>query len=157
MAQILRPDEDITISFYRDKTGEVENLYAHINDESDTTYVWGSKYTGDCSLTVGLPVPPSTPEPGNSTVYFRIKGLYSSKNIKCEIFQGDTSKGSSTKATSTSSWVTESFSVALTDYSNLRINLYGPYNVLTSEVWVEVPDGEGGSTPSVGLEVGVCF
>lgn len=154
MAQILRPDEDITINSYRDAVEGDENLYAHINDESDTTYVRGKKI-GDlsCNLTVGLPVPPSTPGPGNSTVYFRIGSIFTSKNVKCEIFQGDTSKGSSTKAASTSGWVTESFSVALTDYSNLRIKLYGETNARTSEVWVEVPDAVSG----IGLEMGCNF
>ena len=154
MAQTLRPDEDITINSYSNANYMSQNLYAHINDESDTTYVRGTK-TGDfsCDLTVGLPVPPSTPGAGNSTVYFRIKGYTLSKNIKCEIFQGDTSKGSSTEAGIISDWVTKSFSVALTDYSNLRIKLYGDFYTLISEVWVKVPDGAGG----VGLEVGVCF
>ena len=147
MAQILRPDEQISVSMVDDGNGGMTNLHNQINDKSDTTYVEGVTFLLG-SLVVGLPEPPNTPPSGDSTVYFRIKGI---GNITCEIFQTTTSKGSLTK-TSTDSWTTWSFTATLTDYSDLRVTISGlKIEDYVSEVWVEVPGASGG------LEMGCNF
>ena len=148
MAQILRPDEQIRRLIVSDGSGGTTNLHNQINDESDTTYIRGTNIFFSGSLTVGLPEPPNVPPSGDSTVYFRIKG---SNNITCEIFQTTTSKGSLTK-TPTGSWTTWSFTVTLTDYSDLRVTISGlKIEDYVSEVWVEVPGASGG------LEMGCNF
>ena len=151
MAQILRPDEQISVSYVDDGSGGTTNLHNRINDESDSTYVEGVILFG--SLVVGLPEPPNTPSSGDSTVYFRIRASAGVNNITCEILQTSTSKGSLTKSP-TSTWTTWSFTATLTDYSDLRVNISGLYaNNFVSEVWVEVPDGVSG----IGLEMGCNF
>ena len=148
MAQILRPDEQISVSNVNNGSGGTTNLHNQINDESDTTYIRGTSIFFFGSLTVGLPEPPNVPPSGDSTVYFRIKGI---GNITCEIFQTTTSKGSLTK-TSTDSWTTWSFTATLTDYSDLRVTISGlKIEDYVSEVWVEVPGASGG------LEMGCNF
>jgi len=153
MAQILRPDEQISVSNVDNGSGGTTNLHNQINDESDTTYIGGTSIYYSGSLTVGLPEPPNTPSSGDSTVYFRIRTSGTAKDIKCEILQTSTSKGSLTKSP-TSTWTTWSFPATLTDYSDLRVNISGLFpNNFVSEVWVEVPDAVSG----IGLEMGCNF
>ena len=150
MAQILRPDEQISVSFVDDGSGGTTNLHNRINDESDSTYVEGVILSG--SLVVGLPEPPNTPSSGDSTVYFRIMASSSASDITCEIRQTSTVVASLTKLP-TSTWTTWSFTATLTDYSDLQVGISGlkPNNYV-SEVWVEVPDAVAG-----GLEMGCAF
>jgi hypothetical protein len=151
MAQILRPDEQISVSQVDDGSGGTTNLHNRINDESDSTYVEGVSIISG-SLVVGLPEP-NTPSSGDSTVYFRIRTSGTAKDITCEILQTSTSKGSLTKSP-TSTWTTWSFTATLTDYSDLRVNISGLFSSnFVSEVWVEVPDGVSG----MGLEMGCAF
>lgn len=150
MAQILRPDEQISVSKVDDGSGGTTNLHNRINDESDSTYVEGVTFASG-SLVVGLPKP-NTPSSGDSTVYFRIRTSGTAKDITCKIFQTSTIKGSLTKLP-TSTWTTWSFTATLTDYSDLWVNISGLYaNNFVSEVWVEVPDAVAG-----GIEMGCAF
>jgi len=151
MAQILRPDEQISVSMVDDGSGGTTNLHNRINDESDSTYVEGVTIISG-SLVVGLPEPPNTPSSGDSTVYFRIRASSGAHDITCEILQTSTSKGSLTKSP-TSTWTTWSFTATLTDYSDLRVKISGlRANNFVSEVWVEVPDAVAG-----GIEMGCNF
>ena len=152
MAQILRPDEQISVSDVDDGSGGTTNLHNRINDESDTTYVEGVTVFSSSYLVVGLPEPPNTPSSGDSTVYFRIRASSGAHDITCEIRQTSTSKGSLTKLP-TSTWTTWSFTATLTDYSDLRVNISGLLTSnFVSEVWVEVPDAVAG-----GIEMGCAF
>lgn len=152
MAQILRPDERISVLRVDDGSGGTTNLHTRINDESDSTYVEGVSpppYPG--LLVVGLPEP-NTPSSGDSTIYFRIRASSSASNITCEIRQTTTLKASLTKLP-TSTWTTWSFTATLTDYSDLRVYISGLFaSNFVSEVWVEVPDAVAG-----GIEMGCVF
>ena len=151
MAQILRPDEQISVSMVDDGNDGMTNLHNQINDKSDTTYVEGVTFLLG-SLVVGLPEPPNTPPSGDSTVYFRIMASSSAQDITCDIRQTDTVVASLTKLP-TSTWTTWSFTATLTDYSDLQVKISDlRASNFVSEVWVEVPGGVAG-----GIEMGCNF
>lgn len=156
MAQILRPDAQISRSNVIGDSSETTDLHNKINDESDLTYVQRSSGAGSGTLMVGFPTP-ITPDSGISTVYFRHKLQYSS-TCRVRLYAGTTLLDSLSITGSANAWVEEDFEVTVNDYSDLRVEIYVARNGATfvascSEVWVEVPDAVSG----IGLEMGCNF
>ena len=155
MGQILRPDADILRQYFKTSDGDTTGLYAFVNDESDLTYLYSPSTSGSGYVLLGLPAP-SPPKAGNSTVYFRLRETYYDNPMTIRIYEG-TSLIASHSYNLNKEWTLESFEVALTDYSDLRIRVgcessyTGCYQI--SELWVEVPDAEAVS----GLEMGCNF
>jgi len=155
MAQILRPDADISRRYFQTSAGGITGLYAFVNDESDLTYLYSPSTSGNGYVVLGLPAP-SPPKDGNSTVYFRLRETAFDNPMTISIYEG-ASLIASHAYNLNKEWTLVSFEVALTDYSDLRIrvecnpNYIGCYQI--SELWVEVPDAEA----SAGLEMGCNF
>jgi len=155
MAQILRPDAQISRSNVIGDSSETTDLHNKINDESDLTYVQISSGKTSGTLMVGFPTP-ITPDSGISTVYFRHKLQYSTCRVR--LYAGTTLLDSLSIDGSANAWVEENFEVTVNDYSDLRVEIYVtrifPFLVANcSEVWVEVPDAVSG----IGLEMGCNF
>jgi hypothetical protein len=63
MAQILRPDADISRQYFQTSAGGITGLYAFVNDESDLTYLYSPSTSGSGYVVLGLPAP-SPPKDG---------------------------------------------------------------------------------------------
>jgi len=156
MAQILRPDAQISRSNVIGDSSETTDLHNKINDESDLTYVQISSGNPSGTLMVGFPTP-ITPDSGISTVYFRHK-LAPLSTCRVRLYAGTTLLDSLSIDGSANAWVEENFEVTVNDYSDLRVEIYVTrvtiYSAANcSEVWVEVPDAVSG----IGLEMGCNF
>jgi len=104
---------------------------------------------------MGFPVPTKTPANGDITVYLRLSRLSTNQSVTVKTQQGTTVIDSRvvTLTTTWPSWATQSFSVSISDYSDLRIYLESATaDVACADVWIEVPDGV-----TNGLEMGCSF
>ena len=147
MVQLLRPDELIVA------TGWNQTTISTYNDNSTSTYGRVSSTTN--YLRMGFPVPTKTPVKGNITVYLMLSQRSNSQYVAIKTLQGTTVIDSRIIYPTTwwPSWGTQSFSVSISDYSDLRVYVESvTVDVAFADVWVEVPDGI-----TNGLEMGCSF
>lgn len=147
MVQLLRPDEMIAA------TGWTITTISTYRDNSTSTF--GSTSAGTNYLRMGFPVPTKTPVKGNITVYLMLYQFQSGQSVTIKTLQGTTQIDSRIIALTAPSysWTTYSFSVLISDYSDLRVYLENATaNVACADVWVEVHDDI-----TNGLEMGCSF
>lgn len=164
MAQFLRPDSDVTLT-WSTSTGTVHYALIDESTASDTDYI----YTPDqvnIDDVLGLSSPAGTPSSGTCTVRFRESqadgGVPASSggnasSIECSIYEGATLIATSgTIATTQGGWTTRTFTFSttlVTNWNNLEIHLLSTGSggapasrrgVAISWVEVEIPDAPVG-------------
>ena len=153
MVQLLRPDEMIEAAGWREADGRSQTTISTYNDNSDSTFGYASSTTN--YLRMGFPVPTKTPVKGNITVYLMLSQFLDGQSVIVKTLQGTTKIDSRIIYLTNpwGPWETQSFSVSISDYSDLRVYLESATtDVACADVWVEVPDGI-----TNGLEMGCSF
>lgn len=126
MAQVLRPDGNVTQTSFTNGFAEIDESAA-----SDADFAYGANNTV-ATLEVSLGNPSATPASGTTTVRYRVArtkdgvvdGTGSACDVTCSVYQGGSLVAADSARTVTGSWTEYSFTPdmsGVTDWTDLRL------------------------------------
>lgn len=127
MAQLIRPDSDITTTGFNTSTGTTFYTLLDETSADDADYAWASNNT-NATLEVGLQNPAATPDAGTCTCRYRIaktnngtlSGTGSDPPTQGFIYEGATLIASDVAEVPTGTWTTYSFTFSTTLVTNFN-------------------------------------